>query len=403
MDILYSDELLVAVHKPSGLLVHRSLIDKRETRFALQLVRDQIGRRVYPVHRLDKPTSGVLLFALEARVARELSAQFTSGQVRKTYQAIVRGYTDEGPREIVTPFRPIPLDVPEGMKPNEFFNSTENLNDLVRTTACWSTRRACCCTARPSGIPAPSTAPSSTTPPSASSTRSAGRCAAPRCRSATRRLEPDEPDHHRLHARTVPGPGAAPGAGRRGEPGRHLAADLPRRAQHPHAAQPLHGVPDGELRAAPLADPDNPNLTDGGQNSLFQAHMRDVYRAFFDRPWTWRYCAPVARDTSALALTGYPPRAALLGDRRRRRALSDIRFWRSTTPSWGFLDFYRSFFSQVSTRNADRCRTCISRRRSSACCCSTTNSWAPPRRCASTASPTPPTPTPSAGSRPSSS
>ena len=95
MDVLYIDDWLVAVHKPSGLLVHRSLIDKRETRFALQLVRDQIGRRVYPVHRLDKPTSGVLLFALDAAVARELNAQFTAGQVRKTYRAIVRGYTDQ--------------------------------------------------------------------------------------------------------------------------------------------------------------------------------------------------------------------------------------------------------------------------------------------------------------------
>lgn len=94
MDILYIDEWMVAVHKPSGLLVHRSLIDKRETAFAVQLVRDQIGRRVYPVHRLDKPTSGVLLFALEPATARRLGVQFTAGQVHKSYRAIVRGYTD---------------------------------------------------------------------------------------------------------------------------------------------------------------------------------------------------------------------------------------------------------------------------------------------------------------------
>ena len=86
---------MIAVHKPSGLLVHRSLIDKHETRFALQLIRDQIGRRVYPVHRLDKPTSGILVFALDPASARALNTQFTAGQVQKTYRAIVRGYTDE--------------------------------------------------------------------------------------------------------------------------------------------------------------------------------------------------------------------------------------------------------------------------------------------------------------------
>lgn len=68
--ILYQDQDLIAIHKPAGLLVHRSMIDRHETRFAVQLVRNLIGRRVYPVHRLDKPTSGVLLFALNADAAR---------------------------------------------------------------------------------------------------------------------------------------------------------------------------------------------------------------------------------------------------------------------------------------------------------------------------------------------
>lgn len=89
--ILYQDEHLVAVHKPAGLLVHRSWIDRRETRFALQLVRDQIGRRVFPVHRLDKPTSGVLLFALDAETARTLGHFFAAGKVEKSYLAVVRG------------------------------------------------------------------------------------------------------------------------------------------------------------------------------------------------------------------------------------------------------------------------------------------------------------------------
>lgn len=95
MDILYQDDWMIAVHKPSGLLVHRSLIDKHETSFALQRVRDQIGRRVFPVHRLDKPTSGILVFALDPTTARALTARFTAGEVQKTYRAIVRGYTDQ--------------------------------------------------------------------------------------------------------------------------------------------------------------------------------------------------------------------------------------------------------------------------------------------------------------------
>ncbi len=84
---------MVAVHKPSGLLVHRSLIDKRETQFAMQMVRDQIGQHVYTVHRLDRPTSGVLLMALSSEVARQLTEQFSERTVNKTYHAIVRGHT----------------------------------------------------------------------------------------------------------------------------------------------------------------------------------------------------------------------------------------------------------------------------------------------------------------------
>ena len=70
--LIYQDDYLVAVDKPSGLLVHRSPIDRHETRFALQMVRNQVGQHVYPVHRLDKPTSGVLLFGLSSEVARAL-------------------------------------------------------------------------------------------------------------------------------------------------------------------------------------------------------------------------------------------------------------------------------------------------------------------------------------------
>ena len=95
LPILYRDEYLIAVHKPSGLLVHRTVLDRHETRFAVQILRDQIGQHVHPVHRLDRGTSGVLLFALDRDVGRVLSAQFETQQVDKTYLAIVRGYPEE--------------------------------------------------------------------------------------------------------------------------------------------------------------------------------------------------------------------------------------------------------------------------------------------------------------------
>jgi tRNA pseudouridine65 synthase len=95
LDILYRDDFLVAIHKPAGLLVHRSDIDRHETRFAVQLLRDQIGQRVHPLHRLDKGTSGVLLFALDAGSAREVGGQFQRDQVNKRYLAIVRGWPPE--------------------------------------------------------------------------------------------------------------------------------------------------------------------------------------------------------------------------------------------------------------------------------------------------------------------
>lgn len=94
LDILYADDDLVAINKPAGLLVHRSPIDRRETRFALQLLRDQLGRLVYPAHRLDKPTSGVLLFALSPEMARVLGESFARGAVEKTYLAVLRGVCD---------------------------------------------------------------------------------------------------------------------------------------------------------------------------------------------------------------------------------------------------------------------------------------------------------------------
>jgi tRNA pseudouridine65 synthase len=92
IELLYRDRHLVAVNKPAGLLVHRSDIDRHEQRFALQLVRDAIGRRVWPVHRLDKGTSGVLVFALSPETASALGSAFEAGGIDKRYVALVRGW-----------------------------------------------------------------------------------------------------------------------------------------------------------------------------------------------------------------------------------------------------------------------------------------------------------------------
>ncbi|WP_245575028.1 pseudouridine synthase [Chitinilyticum litopenaei] len=92
LPLLYQDEHLVAIHKPSGLLVHRTSLDAWETRFAVQILRNQLRRRVYPAHRLDKGTSGILLFGLTPEAGRALAMAFEAQQVDKTYHALVRGW-----------------------------------------------------------------------------------------------------------------------------------------------------------------------------------------------------------------------------------------------------------------------------------------------------------------------
>lgn len=90
--ILHLDDELVAVDKPPGLLVHPSALDAHETRNAWDLLRAQLGQPLWTVHRLDKATSGVLLFARSADAARRLGSAFESGRVRKRYLALVRGW-----------------------------------------------------------------------------------------------------------------------------------------------------------------------------------------------------------------------------------------------------------------------------------------------------------------------
>lgn len=92
--ILYRDDDLIAVHKPAGVKVHRGAADSRRQGFILQMTRDLAGREVYPVHRLDRPTSGVLLFAFTPETARLLAEHFRQRSVAKTYVAVARGFVD---------------------------------------------------------------------------------------------------------------------------------------------------------------------------------------------------------------------------------------------------------------------------------------------------------------------
>nr|WP_217272900.1 tRNA pseudouridine(65) synthase TruC [Vibrio coralliilyticus] len=98
LDIVFQDEYFVAVNKPAGMLVHRSWLDKHETQFVMQTLRDQIGQHVFPLHRLDRPTSGVLIFALSSDVASQVMPMFANHEMVKTYHAIVRGWIEEAGR-----------------------------------------------------------------------------------------------------------------------------------------------------------------------------------------------------------------------------------------------------------------------------------------------------------------
>lgn len=95
LEIIYQDDYLVAINKPHGLLVHQSPIARDVDEFAIQLLRDQLLKKVYPVHRIDRKTSGVLLFAFDKEINKSLTEQLTLKTVEKIYHAIIRGYTPD--------------------------------------------------------------------------------------------------------------------------------------------------------------------------------------------------------------------------------------------------------------------------------------------------------------------
>ncbi len=262
--------------------------------------------------------------------------------------------TQSGPREIITPYRAIPLEVPEGMKHNEFFNSTENLNDLVhnnglllnpenlllyRKALGHSTAFDCSIIYNTSNI-----------------------VLDPLGRPVRRTQVPDNVKHvwNRMNQIIIdymlelyPDPDEALILA--GEAS--LDATWPLTSPGVPSIRMLHNhfiiFPKDVLRNAKLADANNPNLTDGGQHSLFQAYMHDVYRDFFDRALNLKILKPASEADARISLTGYPQGLPSWEIQGGAAALKDVHFWAEYDEVLkGFIDFYRTFFSQVSTRNA---------------------------------------------------
>ncbi len=259
-----------------------------------------------------------------------------------------------GPREILTPYRPIPLEVPEGMKHNEFFNSTENLNDLAHNNGLLT---------NPENLLLYRKALGHSTAFDTSIIYNTSQVVLdPLGRPVRRTQLPANVIHvwNRMNQIIIdymlelyPDPDAALILA--GEAS--LDATWPLSSPGVPSIRMLHNhfivFPKDELRHARLADPLNPNLTDGGQHSLFQAYMRDVYREFFDRALHLEVLQPASQAEARIELTGYPQGLPSWEIRGGAAALKEVRFWKEYDEILkGFIDFYRSFFSQVSTRNA---------------------------------------------------
>ncbi len=258
-----------------------------------------------------------------------------------------------GPREIVTPFRPIPLDVPEGMAANEFFNSAENLNDLVHNNGLL---------ANPEGLLLYRKALGHSNIFDTSIIYNTSQSILdPLGRPVRRTQVPEQVKNvwNRMNQVIIefmleryPDPDQALVLA--GEAS--LDATWPLTSPGVPSIRMLHNhfivFDKAQLAAAPLADLNNPNLTDGGQHSLFQAHMREVYQDFFDE-LDLQILQPCQDGSCKIALTGYPQGLPAWEVKGGAAALKDVRFWKEyDTILQGFIDFYRTFFSQVSTRNA---------------------------------------------------
>ncbi len=261
-----------------------------------------------------------------------------------------------GPREIVTPFRPIPLAVPEGMTANEFFNSAENLNDLAHNNGLLR---------NPEGLLLYRKALGHSNEFDTSIIYNTSQDILDPLGRPVRRTQLPEPVKNvwnRMNQVIIEYM-----LERYPDPARHLVlageasldATWPLTSPGVPSIRMLHNhfivFDKAQLQDAPLANPNNPNLTDGGQHSLFQSYMREVYRDFING-LDLKILRPCQEGSCRIALTGYPqglPSWEITGAHGGVASLKEMRFWREyDTILKGFIDFYRTFFSQVSTRNA---------------------------------------------------
>ena len=260
----------------------------------------------------------------------------------------------QAPRQIVTPFRPIPLEVPEGMAPNEFFNSAENLNDLVNNNGLLVNPENLLLYRKALGH--------SNEFDTSIIYNTSQTILNPLGRPVRRTQVPTEVKNvwNRMNQILI-----AYMLEQYPDPGEHLVlageasldATWPLTSPGVPSIRMLHNhfivFPMQQLREAEAADENNPNLTDGGQHSLFQKHMKDIYREFFDAALDLQVLKPASMQDSQLSLTGYPQGLPCWEIQGGVEALKKPRFWKEYDFLLkGFLDFYRTFFTQVSTRNA---------------------------------------------------
>ncbi len=258
-----------------------------------------------------------------------------------------------GPREITTTYRPIPLAVPEGMKANEFFNSTENLNDLAHNNGLLQ---------NPENLLFYRKALGHSNLFDASIIYNTSQLILDPLGRPVRRTQlgddvrnvwnrmnqviidymqeqfPDVESHLILCGEAS------------------LDATWPLTSPGVPSIRMLHNhfivFDKQQLHDAGLADANCPNLTDGGQHSLFQSYMREVYRVFFET-LDLQILQPVPGDVSQFKLTGYPQGLPCWEINGGIDSIRQVQFWQEYDAILkGFIDFYRTFFCQVSTRNA---------------------------------------------------
>jgi len=260
-----------------------------------------------------------------------------------------------GPRELITPYRPIPLVVPEGMKPNEFFNSAENLQDLTQNNGLLVNPENLLMYRKALGH--------SNEFDTSIIYNTSQTILDPLGRPVRRTQVPDYVKRiwNRMNSILIeymlekyPDPESALILA--GEAS--LDATWPLTAPGVPSIRMLHNhfmvFPLDQLRSAGLTDPNHPNLSDGGQHSLFQEHMSRVYHSFLDQALQFEILHPLDSATAQIQITGYPQGLPCWEIQGGVTVLEDVRFWREYDALlMGFLDFYRTFFSQVSTRNAE--------------------------------------------------